>query len=159
MSDDLKQKLADIAARFDAQIARMDDLVGQTRPPAHDRRPAPTAASTSRSLLERLRSSSATSRWEAVTQRTSELERFRRVLLRNATQARRNADEWERCAALAVKAGDDDLAREALHRRREHLHETAELDARAKQLADVLNELQASLDEIKRTMPAHRGPD
>lgn len=122
--------LALLAARLEAELHRMRELGG-----ALGKRPGsvPEVAS-----------------WETVTQRLAELEGLRADQLKWATQEGSNAEEWERRATLAVRAGDDDLAGAALANRRFHLEKAQDLRARAKHIEDVLRELRLGIDEIRR---------
>ena len=80
-----------------------------------------------------------------------------RRLHRQALEAQGHADAWERKAMLAVRAGDDNLARAALHRKGEHA-ELATLfneqwqaqRASADQLKFALNGLQGKIEEANR---------
>ncbi len=72
-------------------------------------------------------------------------------------EAKTQADEWERKAMLAVKAGKDDLAKEALVRKQEYEGYAAsfqkEYDAQhtsVEQLKDALRQLQAKIEEAGR---------
>ena len=67
------------------------------------------------------------------------------------------AQEWERKAMLAVKAGDENLAREALKRKGEHDGQLAELSKQAQlqkaavdKLKDQLRSLNDKIEEAKR---------
>jgi phage shock protein A len=67
------------------------------------------------------------------------------------------AQEWERKAMLAVKAGDDNLAREALKRKAEHEGQLAEFGKQAQlqkdavdKLKDQLRMLNDKIEEAKR---------
>jgi phage shock protein A len=79
--------------------------------------------------------------------------KLERQLLENKGQA----EEWERKAMLAVKAGKDDLAREALVRKQEYDGYAAsfqkEWDAQhsaVEQLKDALRQLQSKIEEAAR---------
>jgi phage shock protein A len=79
--------------------------------------------------------------------------KLERQLLENKGQA----EEWERKAMLAVKAGKDDLAKEALVRRQEYDGYAAgfqkEWDAQhsaVEQLKDALRQLQTKIEEASR---------
>ncbi len=75
-------------------------------------------------------------------------------------QARRNAElakEWENKAILAVKAGEDDLAKEALLKKQEYenfyLQYQKELEAQheaVEKLKESLRQLQLKIDEAQR---------
>ncbi|MCC6649181.1 MAG: PspA/IM30 family protein [Polyangiaceae bacterium] len=78
-------------------------------------------------------------------------------LLRQAEQAKAEAEEWERKATLAVRSGDDELAKEALIRRRRHEQDAAEFHKqwqKAKrevdQLKEALRRLSEKIEEAKR---------
>jgi phage shock protein A len=78
-------------------------------------------------------------------------------LERQALENKAQADEWERKAMLAVKAGKDDLAKEALVRKQEYDGYAAsfqkEFDsqhASVEQLKDALRQLQAKIEEASR---------
>ena len=75
-------------------------------------------------------------------------------MAKHSRDAEANADEWERRAMLAVHAGSDDLAREALARRAEmaSLHRAlrSEVDVGRAALAEI----RAALDRIA---PASEG--
>src|SRR5512146_1183723 len=76
-------------------------------------------------------------------------------LAKQAEQEAANAAEWERRAMLAVKAGDDALAKEALARKKEHdtlagtLKEQKQKQA-VEQLKTALRMLNAKIEEAKR---------
>jgi phage shock protein A len=79
--------------------------------------------------------------------------KLERQMLENKGQA----DEWERKAMLAVKAGKDDLAKEALLRKQEYEGYSAsfqkEYDSQhtsVEQLKDALRQLQAKIEEANR---------
>jgi phage shock protein A len=79
--------------------------------------------------------------------------KLERQMLENKGQA----DEWERKAMLAVKAGKDDLAKEALLRKQEYEGYSAQFKkeydgqyASVEQLKDALRQLQAKIEEASR---------
>jgi phage shock protein A len=79
--------------------------------------------------------------------------RLERQMLENKTQA----DEWERKAMLAVKAGKDDLAKEALVRQQEYVGYAAGFQKEyenqhvaVEQLKDALRQLQGKIEEASR---------
>lgn len=72
-------------------------------------------------------------------------------------QEKNKADEWERKAMSAVQAGRDDLAMEALNRKKEHADAAAQYAAQLEQqrgavdeLKRALGDLTSKLDETKR---------
>jgi phage shock protein A len=78
-------------------------------------------------------------------------------LAKQAEQEAANAAEWERRAMLAIKAGDDNLAKEALARKKEHDQLATTLkDQWSKQkgavesLKSALRMLNAKIEEAKR---------
>src|SRR4051794_26229652 len=66
-------------------------------------------------------------------------------LAKQAEQEAANAAEWERRAMLAVKAGDDALAKEALNRKKEH-------DALATTLKDQWQKQKQAVDQLKTAL-------
>lgn len=78
-------------------------------------------------------------------------------LHRQAAEAQAHADAWERKAMLAVRAGDDNLARAALHRKAEHDEMAALFTEQwqaqrrsAESLRFALHGLSAKIDEAHR---------
>jgi phage shock protein A len=78
-------------------------------------------------------------------------------LAKQAEQEAANAAEWERRAMLAIKAGDDNLAKEALNRKKEHetlavtLKEQWQKQKQAvEQLKTALRLLNNKIEEAKR---------
>jgi len=78
-------------------------------------------------------------------------------LERQALENKTQAEDWEKKAMLAVKAGKDDLAKEALVRKQEYDGYAAsfqkEFDsqhAAVEQLKDALRQLQAKIEEASR---------
>jgi phage shock protein A len=78
-------------------------------------------------------------------------------LHRQAEAAQKDAEGWERKAMLAIRAGDDNLARAALHRKAEHdevagmFNEQWQAQRRsAEQLRFALQGLAAKIDEAHR---------
>ncbi len=66
-------------------------------------------------------------------------------LAKQAEQEASNAAEWERRAMLAIKAGDDALAKEALNRKKEH-------DALAQTLKDQWQKQKNAVDQLKTAL-------
>src|SRR5690349_10334759 len=66
-------------------------------------------------------------------------------LAKQAEQEAANAAEWERRAMLAIKAGDDTLAKEALARKKEH-------DALHTDLKDQWQKQKNSVDQLKTAL-------
>jgi phage shock protein A len=66
-------------------------------------------------------------------------------LAKQLEQEKANAAEWERRAVLAVRSGDDNLAKEALSRKREH-------DALAKTFEEQWQKQKASVDQLKQAL-------
>src|SRR5262249_61810335 len=66
-------------------------------------------------------------------------------LAKQAEQEAANAAEWERRAMLAIKAGDDVLAKEALNRKKEH-------DALATTLKDQWQKQKNAVDQLKTAL-------
>ncbi len=75
----------------------------------------------------------------------------------DAEAARKQADDWERRAMLAVQEGRDDLAKQALMRYNEHLQEAQQLHetylkqkAETEALKNSLRQLNDKIEEAKR---------
>jgi phage shock protein A len=66
-------------------------------------------------------------------------------LAKQAEQEAANAAEWERRAMLAIKSGDDNLAREALQRKKEH-------DELAATLKDQWTKQKTAVDQLKTAL-------
>ena len=66
-------------------------------------------------------------------------------LAKQAEQEAANAAEWERRAMLAIKAGDDVLAKEALGRKKEH-------DQLATTLKDQWQKQKQAVDQLKTAL-------
>jgi phage shock protein A len=66
-------------------------------------------------------------------------------LAKQAEQEAANAAEWERRAMLAIKAGDDNLAKEALSRKKEH-------DQLATTLKDQWQKQKQAVDQLKTAL-------
>ena len=58
---------------------------------------------------------------------------------------RATAEEWERKAMMAVRAGDDELAKEALSRQKEHAALSAELEKQWQKQASAVGQLKNAL--------------
>ena len=93
-----------------------------------------------------------------VTQQTAKAMANEKTLVREVERNRKQAAEWEDRAAKAVDAGDDDLARRALSRKKEHEKLVAALEdqlAAARETSTVLRRqldaMKAKLAEAKRT--------
>jgi len=78
-------------------------------------------------------------------------------LERQALENKTQGEDWERKAMLAVKAGKDDLAKEALTRKQEYDGYAASFQkefesqhASVEQLKDALRQLQAKIEEASR---------
>lgn len=90
---------------------------------------------------------------KAVAMAIADEKRLEREMLENKTQA----DDWERKAVLAVKAGRDDLAKEALLRKQEHESYSTQLGTQWKsqkesveKLKESLRQLQSKIEEASR---------
>ncbi|MEB2313388.1 MAG: PspA/IM30 family protein [Sorangiineae bacterium] len=71
-------------------------------------------------------------------------------LVKQAEQEAANAAEWERRAMMAVRAGDDALAKEGLARKREH-------EQLAEQFRDQWQKQKAAVDQLKLALRALNG--
>lgn len=99
------------------------------------------AASTRRALAD-VESSIRAARREQATLRHGEKQLIARV-----RQARDRADQWEDRAMLALRNGDEDLAREALLVKNEAIHE-------AQRLREELDDHRAHMQDIARALEA-----
>ncbi|MDR0551482.1 MAG: PspA/IM30 family protein [Spirochaetaceae bacterium] len=70
-------------------------------------------------------------------------------LERETANQRALASEWERKAMLAVNAGDDDLAREALKRKQDYDNAYTEYDKQWQAQKDAVEKLKSSLKELQ----------
>ncbi len=61
---------------------------------------------------------------------------------------RATAEEWERKAMMAVRAGDDELAKEALQRNKEHAELAGELENQYQKQAAAVNRLKTALRQL-----------
>jgi phage shock protein A len=68
-------------------------------------------------------------------------------LAKQAEQERANAAEWERRAMLAVRAGDDNLAKEGLARKKEH-------ETLAEQFQDQWQKQKSAVEQLKLALRA-----
>jgi hypothetical protein len=122
------ERSARFKAASDLLLAQIEELRRVTPPPA-----GPTALDTALqrflAQINRLRGAPPSARdgspsatrvhdLEPVLQLMAELEGRKPDLLRESELELGNAEEWEKRAMAAVNLGDDDLAREALERRR-----------------------------------------
>ncbi|WP_437914422.1 hypothetical protein WME73_00700 [Sorangium sp. So ce302] len=88
-------------------------------------------------------------RFEEAQRRLESLERYGAELARAAAQEAANAREWELRAMLAVRAGDDVLAREALCRQREALEGASAHERQAAAISAAMAEYTSALAAIK----------
>lgn len=66
-------------------------------------------------------------------------------LAKQAEQEAANAAEWERRAMLAIKSGDDNLAKEALNRKKEHSELAASYQAQWQKQKQAVDQLKTAL--------------
>lgn len=90
---------------------------------------------------------------EHVARSVADEKRMKKSLLDHQNEEKR----WEERALLAVEKGDDDLAKEALRRKKEHSRLALQFEgehsahlANVDRLKDSLHELEAKIEEIKR---------
>ncbi|WP_437287443.1 hypothetical protein [Sorangium sp. So ce406] len=151
------EKLAELAGRIERDLKRIDDIargIAQLeRARAREAAPhwlARAFARLRRRLYSRPSAGEERARgFEEVQRRLEALERYGAALAREAAHQAANAAEWERNAKLAVRAGDDVLAREALCRKRESLHLAAALEQQAATIARAMAEYTSALAVIK----------
>lgn len=68
---------------------------------------------------------------------------------RQASQARTNAEEWYRRAQLALQKGDDNLAREALARRKSYLETANAMEAQLGQQGAIVTQLKQNMMKLE----------
>ncbi|KYF66067.1 PspA/IM30 family protein [Sorangium cellulosum] len=150
-------KLAELAGRIERDLKRIDDIApGIARlEPARARETVPhrlvrAFARLRRRLYSQPSAGEERARgFEEVQRRLESLERYGAALAREAALQAANAVEWERNAKLAVRAGDEVLAREALFRKREALALAATLEQQAAIIATAMVEYTSALAVIK----------
>lgn len=146
--NDLDEELALTSVRLDDALARLERL-GEDMARTEAELPS-TLGGKLGTLLQRIRRGRTERSWTGVWQRLADLHQLRASLLTRASDEQRNAEEWERRAMLCVHAKDDALAREALHRRREHLGTADELSRQADALGSVIEVLERGAAELER---------
>ncbi|MDA3951902.1 MAG: PspA/IM30 family protein [Spirochaeta sp.] len=70
-------------------------------------------------------------------------------LLRQVEEQRNSAAEWERRAMVALRAGKEDLAREALERKQREDHYVEQLSSQYDKQHDAVEKLKSSLRELQ----------
>ncbi|MEB3210300.1 MAG: PspA/IM30 family protein [Leptolyngbyaceae bacterium] len=68
---------------------------------------------------------------------------------RQASQAETVAEEWYRRAELALKQGEENMAREALARRKTYLETANTLSSQLGQQANIVNEMKANMRKLE----------
>jgi phage shock protein A len=68
---------------------------------------------------------------------------------RQASQARTNAEEWYRRAQLALQKGDENLAREALAKRKSHVETANAMEAQLGQQSSVVTQLKQNMMKLE----------
>lgn len=68
---------------------------------------------------------------------------------RQCSQAKRTAEEWYRRAQLALQKGEEQLAREALTRRKSYLETEAAMSAQLDQQAQVVEQLRQNMRKLE----------
>lgn len=71
-------------------------------------------------------------------------------LVKKATEYQEEADGWEDKATLAIKAGDDDLAREALRRKARSRQQADDARDQAMSAESAADEMKSTLDKVER---------
>src|SRR5262245_43277660 len=75
-----------------------------------------------------------------------------KVVANRVAEKNAEAEEWERKAMLALKAGDEELARAALERKQRSLADKASLDATLKQHRQYIDEMRVNLELCERKL-------
>ncbi len=73
-----------------------------------------------------------------------------KMMAMNATDKRRQAQEWDAKAQVAVKANRDDLATEALRQKMNYDQEAESLEKQAQDQQAMTNQLRSQLEELKK---------
>jgi phage shock protein A len=68
---------------------------------------------------------------------------------RQASQARTNSDEWYRRAQLALQKGDENLAREALARRKGYVETASAMEAQLTQQSTIVTQLKQNMMKLE----------
>ncbi|MFB6265424.1 MAG: PspA/IM30 family protein [Bradymonadaceae bacterium] len=87
--------------------------------------------------------------------RRAELEQVERELDEAVREARDRADEWEERAMLALKKGDEDLAREALRVKKDAAREAHRLREQLEDHRSRLEDLDASIEALAMKLDSH----
>ncbi|MGK3969287.1 PspA/IM30 family protein [Sorangium sp. So ce118] len=151
------EKLAEVAERIERDLKRFDEIaiIAAQIAPVRERESAPhglarVLARLRRCLIPRPSAREEEARrFDEAQRRLESLEKRGAAMARAAAQETANAKEWECCAKLAVRAGDDDLAREALCRKRESLDRAATLERQAATMSAAMVEYTSALAAIK----------
>ncbi|XXY16316.1 hypothetical protein WME88_49570 [Sorangium sp. So ce216] len=151
------EKLAEVAERIERDLKRFDEIaiIAAQIAPVRERESAPHGLARVLAKLRRwlIPQPSAreeeTRRFDEVQRRLESLEKCGAAMARAAAQQAADAREWELNAKLAVLAGDDDLARYALHRKREALDLAATYERQAATISAAMAEYTSALAAIK----------
>ncbi|XYH96628.1 PspA/IM30 family protein [Sorangium sp. So ce1128] len=157
MMNSQAEKLAELAERIERNLKRIDEIaiIAAQIGPVRERESAPHGLARVIAKFRRcfISQPSAreeeTHRFDEVERRLESLEEYGAALARAAAQETANAEEWERNAKLSVRAGDDDLAREALCRKREALDLAATLEQQAATISAAMAEYTSAFAVIK----------
>ncbi|MCU0548090.1 MAG: PspA/IM30 family protein [Leptolyngbya sp. Prado105] len=68
---------------------------------------------------------------------------------RQASQARTNSEEWYRRAQLALQKGDENLAREALARRKSYVETASAMEAQLSQQGAIVTQLKQNMMKLE----------
>ncbi|WP_437743633.1 hypothetical protein WMF39_00695 [Sorangium sp. So ce1504] len=154
--DSHAEKFAKLAERIERELKRIDDAavaarLTPVRAPEREPHWFTRVLSKLRRGLKAQPSAEdeGARRFEEAQRRLESLERYGAELARAAAQEAANAREWERRAMLAVRAGDDVIAREALCRQREALECASALERQAATISAAMAEYTSALADIK----------
>ncbi|WP_437657354.1 PspA/IM30 family protein [Sorangium sp. So ce1182] len=150
-------KLAEVAERIERDLKRFDDvaILAAQIAPARGRESSPRGLARVLAKLRRCLIPQPSAReeearrFDEAERRLESLEKHRAAMARAAAQEAADAREWERNAKLAVRAGDDDLAREALRVKREALDRAATFERQAATISAAMAEYTSALAAIK----------
>ncbi|WP_437530931.1 hypothetical protein WME79_00640 [Sorangium sp. So ce726] len=154
--DSQAEKLAELAERFERYLKRIDDAAVAARlKPVRAPERVPHWLTRVLSKLRRGLTAQPSAedegarRFEEAQRCLESLEKYGAKLAQGAAWEAANAREWERNAKLAVRAGNDDLARHALCLQREALERASMLDRQAATISAAMAEYTSALAAIK----------
>ena len=80
----------------------------------------------------------------------------RKTADRNLAARRRQADEWEKRARLAIEKGREDLAREALVQKHQALEGSAAAETEIAELEEIINKYRSEISQLEEKLTGAR---